>query len=140
MIFGASQRKKENKTYKGLFYRLRYICSCKCFIQLFGEFQCPYQALAFRCPNSNRWKLKLFYRLETGEAVNWNRSKKGKKNLKPETGHSWISEDFSQDCIIDHALLVDRESWSLRLSLQGVIIKAFHILDVWKGLSEILTC
>lgn len=82
MSLGAFQRKKEIKTHKILFYRLRYIWSCKYFIRLFGEFQRPYQTIIFRCPNSYRWKVKFFYRLETGETVKWNKGKRGKKIQK----------------------------------------------------------
>lgn len=138
MIFKAFQWRKENKTDKALFYRLRYIWSCKYFIWLFGKFQCPYQVIAFRCPNSYRRKLKFFYRLETGGAVKWNKGKKGKKPKQTQNRSQLDIWGFQPrlhywSCIV-------RESWSLRLSLQGVIMKAFHVLDVWKGCSEILTC
>jgi len=70
--------------------RLRYICSHKYFIQIFGEFQSPSQAILLRQLCSYGWMLKLIYRLETGKAVKRNKGKK-KKKIKVTAGYLRIT-------------------------------------------------
>lgn len=49
------------------------------------------------------WELKLFYWLEIGIGVKQQQIKEKKKG---EGSNRWMSEDYSQVCIIGHALLV----------------------------------